>query len=79
MELIAINVICHSGYKADEYPKNFSWDHIEFEVVDIIDRWYEAYNISTSRTVDYFKVKTTLAGNYMLKHEKESDKWFLVV
>ena len=79
MELIPIKVECHSGYKADEYPKNFVWDNIEFEIVEIIDCWNEAYNISTSQTVDYYKVKTNLAGSYMLKHDKDSDRWFLVV
>ncbi len=79
MELIPINVACHSGFKADEYPKSFTWDHIEFEIVEIIDRWYESYYKSTSKNVNYYKVKTKLAGYYMLKHEKENDRWFLVV
>lgn len=79
MELIPINVACHSGFKADEYPKSFTWDHIEFEIVEIIDRWYESYYKSTSKNVTYYKVKTKLAGYYMLKHEKENDRWFLVV
>ena len=79
MELIPIKVECHSGYKADEYPKTFVWDNIEFEIVEIIDCWYEAYNKSDSRTINYYKVKTNLAGSYMLKHEKESDRWFLRV
>ncbi len=79
MELIPIKVECHSAFKADEYPKNFVWNNVEFKIVEIIDCWHEAYNISTSQTVDYYKVKTNLAGRYMLKHEIESDKWFLRV
>jgi hypothetical protein len=79
MELIPVMVECHSGYKADEYPKNFRWDNVEFEIIEIIDRWYESYNKSTSNAVNYFKVKTNLLGSLLLKHEVVNDRWFLVV
>ena len=79
MELIPIKVECHSGDKADDYPKNFVWDKIEFKIVEIIDRWYEAYYKSTTRTVNYIKVKTNLVGSYLLKHDTEINSWFLVV
>jgi hypothetical protein len=79
MELIPIKVECHSGYKADEYPRKFIWDHTEFEILEIIDRWYEAYDKSRSQPVNYFKVKTELKGSFLLKHEVDNDRWFLVV
>ena len=78
MESIPISVECHAGYKADEYPKSFVWNDICFEVVEIVDRWYEAYS-NPGQTTNYFKVRTNLAGNNMLKYESESDQWFLVV
>jgi hypothetical protein len=78
MESIPIKVECHAGFKADEYPKRFIWDGVDFEIVEIIDRWYEAYGKPGS-TINYFKVKTSLKGTFMLKHETERDRWFLVV
>jgi len=79
MELIPIIVECHSGYKADEYPKKFRWDDVEFEIIEIIDRWYESYDKSTPYAVNYFKVKTNLQGSFLLKHEVANERWFLVV
>lgn len=79
MELILIQVECHAGYKADEYPRKFTWDHIEFEITEILDRWYEGYASSTEPTIHYFRVKTHLKGSFLLKHEIKNDRWFLVV
>ena len=79
MELIPINVVCHSGYKADEYPVNFTWEDIQFEVTEIIDRWYEGYNKPGPSYANYFQVKTYPTGNYLIKHEMENDRWYLVV
>jgi hypothetical protein len=41
MILIPIEVECHSGYKADEYPKCFSWNNERFEISQVTDRWYQ--------------------------------------
>lgn len=79
MELIPVKVECYSGYKADEYPKYFKWDGVKFEILEIMDRWYEAYNKPLNYEVHYFKVKTNLSGSYMLQHVLPSDEWFLVV
>ena len=79
MELIPIKVECHSGYKANEYPKNFNWKDIQFDIKEIIDRWYEGYNKPEFPAANYFKVKTHLVGKYLIKHELKRDKWFLVI
>ena len=36
-----IQVECYSGFRADEYPKYFSWDNNRFEIYEIADRWYQ--------------------------------------
>ena len=79
MELIPVKVECHAGYKADEYPKSFVWQGVTFEITEILDRWYEAYDQPLSYEVHYFKVKTNMAGSYMLRHVLPPDEWFLVV
>ena len=79
MEQIPIKVECYSGYKADESPRSFIWDDIEFEIVEIIDRWYEAYDKSATQGINYYNVKTNLIGTFMLKHELDHDRWFLVI
>jgi len=79
MELISIQVECHAGFKADEYPRKFTWDQVEFEISEILDRWYEGYASSTDQNIHYFRVKTDLKGSFLLKHEIKNDRWFLVV
>ncbi|HBH48161.1 MAG TPA: hypothetical protein DDX98_05950 [Bacteroidales bacterium] len=79
VELIPISVKTYSGYKADEYPQRFIWAGIDFEVIEIIDRWYEGYGQPNKESVNYFKVKTDPAATCLLRHNIQSDDWFLVV
>jgi hypothetical protein len=79
MEYIPVKVECHSGFKAGEYPRKFIWGHIDFEIFEVIDRWYEGYYKSMQIPVNYYKVKTDLKGDFLLRHEIENDQWFLVV
>lgn len=79
MELIPIEVTCHSGYKADEYPKNFIWFEKEFKITDIIDRWYQGFQDPEDSAADYFKVKAADGGKYILRHELKTDNWYLVI
>ncbi len=79
MESIPVDVNCHAGYKADEYPEHFTWNNIDFEVEEIIDRWYESYQNIDKNTIYYYKVKTNMAGIYMMKHEVERDRWYLLL
>ena len=55
------------------------WEDIQFEIIEIIDRWYEGYNKPDIPTVNYFKVKTDMVGIYLIKHEIEYDRWFTVM
>uniref|UniRef100_UPI0032178ED4 cytoplasmic protein n=1 Tax=uncultured Draconibacterium sp. TaxID=1573823 RepID=UPI0032178ED4 len=78
-DLIQIKVKCHSGYKSNEYPKYFYWDGIRFNVLEIIDRWYQGDLNPEFTPVYYFKVKTEDAKLYILKYEELIDKWFLLI
>jgi hypothetical protein len=76
-DLIPIKVECYSGYKISEYPKNFYWDDIRFEIEEILDRWYQSDLNPDFSESNYFKVITLDNKIYILKHEIKSDKWFL--
>jgi hypothetical protein len=77
MKLIPIKVECHSGFKADEYPKCFYCNNDKFEIREIADRWYQSDNNPEWPVSNYFKVNTTDGKQYIVKHDLESDKWFL--
>ena len=76
-DLIPVLVECHSGYKADEFPKCFYWDTIKFEIKDVLDRWYQGDLNPESPAANYFKVSTADNKIYILKHEDISDRWYL--
>jgi len=49
------------------------------DVWEFIDRRYEFYDKPATQGISYYNVKTNLAGSYILKHELELDRWFLVL
>ena len=75
--LVPISVECHSGYKADEYPKCFHRDSVRFEITEILDRWYQGDANPEFPVSDYFKVKTIDGKVLILKHEVKTDKWYI--
>jgi len=76
-DLIPIKVECYAGYKADEYPTCFYRDDKRFEIEEIIDRWYQGESNPEYPVSNYYKVGTTCGGRYILKHNLETDQWFL--
>jgi hypothetical protein len=77
IKLIPIEVQCHSGYKADEYPKCFFWNNDRFEISQITDRWYQGDSNPEYPVSNYFKVDTTCGKQYIIKHDLEKDEWYL--
>jgi hypothetical protein len=77
-DLFPIEVECHSGYKADEYPKCFYWYARKFEIKEIVDRWYQGDLNPDFPPANYFKVITTCDEQFIIKHETNSDKWYLI-
>ncbi len=79
MDQIAVQVKCYSGYKAEEYPLCFYWNDSKFEIDQVLDRWHQWAYSDEWPLSDYFKVHTVQGHRYILKHELEQDKWFLLV
>lgn len=79
MKLIPIKVVCHSGYKADEYPISFYWKDERFDISEVTDRWYQGDIDPDIPAADYFKVRTTNEEQFILKHEIPGDIWYLTV
>ncbi|MGA1825262.1 MAG: cytoplasmic protein [bacterium] len=77
MNFIPIKVECYSGYKADEYPKFFYWNNNKFEIIEVLDRWYQANCDAQWSVATYFKVYSSCGKEYIIKHDLESDEWFL--
>jgi hypothetical protein len=78
MGLVCINVESYSGYKADEYPTCFYLENEKFEIIEILDRWYQSDFDPEWPQADYFKVFTAQDRQFLLKHEIEKDIWYLI-
>ena len=77
MHLIPIRVECYAGAKADEAPRRFKWEERTLEISEVLDRWYQVESKPEWPRADYFKVRASDTREYLLKHDLESDEWFL--
>lgn len=77
MQLIPIQVECYAGYKADETPRRFCWEDRWIEIEEVLDRWYQGDRDPEWPMADYFKVVAIGGQQYLLKHDRESDEWYL--
>ncbi len=77
MRLTAIKVECYAGAKADETPRRFDCKGQSIEVREVLDRWYQVESKPEWPRADYFKVLAADGTTYLLKHDLESDEWFL--
>jgi hypothetical protein len=77
MEYIPVKVESYSGYKSDEYPIRFYRDNNKYEILEIIDRWYQSDSSPEWPISNYFKIATLSGSQYILKHDLKSDEWYL--
>ncbi len=77
MHLTSIQVECYAGAKPDETPRRFTWNEHTIEVGEVLDRWYQVESKPEWPRADYFKVQGEDGRDYLLKHDLESDEWWL--
>jgi hypothetical protein len=65
------------GAKADETPRRFIWGKRTFELGEVLNRWYQVESKPEWPRADYFKLWAADEREYLLKHDLESDEWFL--
>ncbi len=69
---IAVKVSAFAGTGVDESPLSFSIGNRSFNVVEVSDRWF-------GDRYDYFELRADDGYDYILRHDREADKWELVV
>jgi hypothetical protein len=67
---VLIYVDAHSGYKANERPRQFTLDEEIYEIAAVLDQWYEP-------SATYFKVQSTEGKTYLLRYDQAKDEWTL--
>jgi len=70
-----IQVVCYSGYKANEHPVAFSYQDRYWEISEILDRWYEGGLNPVRWEINYFKVRTPGVQVFILRYSSLLDSW----
>jgi hypothetical protein len=66
-----ITVKTYAGYKGDERPVSFSREGRTFQIMEIVDRWYDPDH-------NCFKVLADDGKTYLLRNDMNADSWELV-
>jgi len=75
MEFKEVQVECHSGYQANEYPVSFMFQGRRREIEEILDRWYEGGIDARKQVMRYFKVRTSGGEVFLLRYLCLFDTW----
>jgi len=73
------DVITYSGSKPDEYPLEFTFRDTQYQVREIIDRWYESGVKAGTPIYNYFKVLTEQNDVFIIRHNQRYDSWALLI
>ena len=79
MEFEEITVRTRDEYREAQEPLSFEWRQERFEIVHILDRWYEGFLDPTRMPLRYFKVETSDGGRYLLRFHGFFRAWSLLV
>ncbi len=74
-----IVVRCYSGYRSNEAPRSIIWRSKEFQIVRIIDRWYEGGINSSSEILDYYKVELDDGSIRIIRYSRLFDGWGILI
>ncbi|HVP18509.1 MAG TPA: hypothetical protein VMU36_05885 [Spirochaetia bacterium] len=74
---VSIEVEAYAGYKAAETPRAFVLQGRRFVIEEIVDRWYQADRDPTIPPADYFKVRSTDGGLFVIRRDNETQEWSL--
>jgi len=77
MQLTRIQVESYAGHKADETPRCFLLEDHWIEIEEVLDRWYQVESTPEWPRANYFRVRGSDQREFLLKHDEESDEWFL--
>jgi len=70
-----VAVECYSGHRVNERPVAFIFEDRRWEIVDVIDRWFEGGVQPGRPALDYFKVKTLEGRVFLLRYNSLFDAW----
>lgn len=79
MQFDLITVWTRDEYRDAQEPLGFEWRGKRFEIVRIVDRWYEGYLDPTRMPLRYFRVESIEGCLYVLRFHELFRAWSLLV
>lgn len=73
-----IQVECGAGRGIEPEPRRLRVGRAVYDVVRILDRWYEGPRVAGGASRRYFKVRTRGGSLFLVAHDTRADAWFLV-
>jgi len=70
MEFERIEVVTRDEYRDAQEPVAFDWEGTHYEIVQIIDRWYEGYMDSRRMPLRYFRVRAHEGRQFILRYHE---------
>ena len=71
-----IDVVCYSGYRADERPLKFTHKNKKFQIKKILNRSIEE-PLAERERLYRFQVRCTDNKTYSLFYHSDLDEWYL--
>jgi len=72
-----IEVDCRSEYKADERPRHVCVGGRWMNVEEVLAQWCQGDRMPGLAIAEYFKVLADDGNEYLLRHDRDLDLWFL--
>lgn len=70
--IFPIRVVCYCGYRGEETPRHFYLGERRIQVAEVVDRWLAPNH-------RYFKIRSPAQEVYILRHDRLTDSWELVM
>ncbi len=78
MRLEQVQVETGADDRGDEVPRRVRLGDHWIEIGEILDRWYQGPGNPEWPESDYFKIIGYDFLEYLLKHDREAGRWYLV-
>lgn len=74
-----IKATTRDHYREVQEICTFSWRNTQYQVNEILDRWYEGYIDPTRLPLRYFRVKTADGQTFIIRYHALFDAWSILV
>jgi len=77
-EPLRILVSCTSSSSTVSEPRRLRVGHAVYDIVEVVDRWYEGPRRAGTPVRFYFKVRTRGGSVFLILYDPGAATWFLV-